>query len=318
MKAAASAPGKIILFGEHAVVYRKPALAMAVNRRARVEVEKTSQDHTFISIPDLDVEGTLNPEGELETSGSGNVGILRYITQAIKNMPVQGGLEVRVKLEIPIGAGMGSSAAITVATLAALTQLQGQSLDKRELARRAHQVELEVQGAASPMDTAVSTHGGLVYLNPEGEVENLEVPGQLPLVVAYTSYRGNTGELVAGVRQRRDSYPEVVDPVLEAMEMVTRSAREALLKDDPEALGDLMNINQGLLDALGVNTPELSRMVYQARTAGALGSKITGAGGGGSIIAYAPGRVEEVLKKLQEEEESFRVALSRRGVELED
>lgn len=78
-----------------------------------------------------------------------------------------------------------------------------------------------------------------------------------------------------------------------------------------------MNINHGLLDALGVNTPELSRMVYQARLAGALGSKITGAGGGGSIIAYAPGRMEPVLEKLQQEEEAFRVGLSHSGVEVE-
>lgn len=317
MRAVASAPGKIILFGEHAVVFGKPALAMAVNRRARVKVRKTSEDHISITIPDLDVEGVLQPHGGLESSGTGKVGILRYITEAIKLREVPGGLEVQVKLEIPIGAGMGSSAAITVATLAALTQLQGQELDKKALARQAHQVELRVQGAASPLDTAVSTHGGLVHLHPEGKVENLEVPGQLPLVVAYTSYRGNTGELVAGVRQRREHYPEVVDPILEAMEMVTHQARQALLDGEERALGDLMNINHGLLDALGVNTPELSRMVYQARLAGALGSKITGAGGGGSIIAYAPGRMEPVLEKLQQEEEAFRVGLSHSGVELE-
>ena len=128
-----------------------------------------------------------------------------------------------------------------MATLAALTQLQRQELDKKALARQAHQVELKVQGAASPLDTAVSTHGGMVHLHPEGKVENLEVPGQLPLVVAYTSYRGNTGELVAGVRQRREHYPEVVDPILEAMEMVTHQARQALLDGQERALGDLMN-----------------------------------------------------------------------------
>ena len=318
MRAVASAPGKIILFGEHAVVYHKPALAMAVNRRARVEVEETGVDQIFITLPDLDVEGVLGPGGELEFSGTGKVGILHYITQALKLLPVPGGLKIRVKLEIPIGAGMGSSAAITVATLTALTQLRQQRLDKTALASLAHQVELEVQGAASPMDTTVSTHGGLIYLHGQGEVENLELPGELPLVVAYTSYRGNTGELVAGVRHRRDLYPRVVDPILEAMEMVTQRARKALQEGDEEVLGDLLNINQGLLDALGVNTPELSRMVYLARSAGARGSKITGAGGGGSIIAYAPGKTQKVLKKLQEEEEAFPVGLSHQGVELED
>jgi mevalonate kinase len=317
MKAVASAPGKVILFGEHAVVFHKPALAMAVDRRARVEVRKTDQNNIFIEIPDLDVEGTLPRGGKLETSGSGKTGILRYITQALKLMGVEGGVEVKVELEIPIGAGLGSSAAITVATLAALGQLTGRKLDKGELARQAHQVELEVQGAASPMDTAVSTHGGIVYLTRDGEAQNLKSKGKMPLVVAYTSYRGNTGELVAGVRKRRDSYPEVVDPILEAMEMVSQRARQALLEGEDQVLGDLLNINHGLLDALGVNTPELSRMVYQARRAGAIGSKITGAGGGGSIIAYAPGKVQKVLSKLQEEEEAFLVELSPQGVQLE-
>jgi mevalonate kinase len=317
MKAVASAPGKIILFGEHAVVFGKPALAMAVNRRARVEIRKVKEDHVSITIPDLDVKGTQKPNGELETAGSGKQGILNYILEAIGLVKLEGGLEVRVKLEIPIGAGMGSSAAITVATLAALGQLTGKPLDKGALAHQAHQVELRVQGAASPLDTAVSTHGGLVHLKPTGEVENLEISGQLPLVVAYTTYRGNTGKLVAGVRHRRDHYPEVVDPILEAMERITLQAREALLEGEEEVLGELMNINHGLLDALGVNTPELSRMVYQARSAGALGSKITGAGGGGAIIAYAPDRLEAVLKKLQQEEEAFRVELSHAGVELE-
>ncbi|MEN6329481.1 MAG: mevalonate kinase [Methanobacteriaceae archaeon] len=318
MKAVASAPGKVILFGEHAVVFGKPALAMAVNRRARVQVEQVNPEEIYITIPDLDVKGVLTPQKELECSGTGKPGILRYIIEAIKLLDMEGGLEVKVELEIPIGAGMGSSAAITVATLAALFKLQGKNLDKEELARKAHQVELEVQGAASPLDTAVSTQGGVVYLNSEGEAQNLEVPGQLPLVVAYTNYRGNTGELVAGVRDRRDAHPRVVDPILEAMEMITHRARQALQEEDEKILGELMNINHGLLDALGVNTPELSRMVYQARTAGARGSKITGAGGGGSIIAYAPGRVEQVLNKLQEEEEAFRVGMSRTGVELED
>jgi mevalonate kinase len=317
MRAVASAPGKIILFGEHAVVFGKPALAMAVNRRARVEIRRVKEEHLLITIPDLDVEGTLKPGGQLETSGTGKQGILNYIIQAIRHLNVEGGLEVRVELEIPIGAGMGSSAAITVATLAALGKLTSQTLDKKELAHQAHQVELGVQGSASPLDTAVSTHGGLVHLNPEGDVEELEVTGPLPLVVAYTTYRGNTGELVAGVRHRRDQFPLVVDPILEAMEEITHQAREALLEGEEEVLGDLMNINQGLLDALGVNTPELSRMVYQARKAGALGSKITGAGGGGAIIAYAPELLEKVLKKLQQEEEAFRVELSPAGVELE-
>ncbi|HNR26725.1 MAG TPA: mevalonate kinase [Methanobacteriaceae archaeon] len=317
MRAVAKAPGKIILFGEHAVVFGKPALAMAVNCQARVEIRRVEEEHIQITVPSLDVTGTIKGDGVLECSGTGKQGILNYTLQSIQLAELEGGLEVHVELEIPIGAGMGSSAAVTVATLAALAKLEGQALDRGLLAQQAHQVEQLVQGAASPLDTAVSAYGGLVHLNRDGEVENLEVPGPLPLVVACTSSRGNTGELVAGVRRKRSHYPGVVDPILEAMEQITIQARKALMDGEKEVVGGLMNINHGLLDALGVNTMELSTMAYQARAAGALGSKITGAGGGGAIIAYAPEHFDAVLSKLREEEEAFPVELSIVGVELE-
>ncbi|HMK54657.1 MAG TPA: mevalonate kinase [Methanobacteriaceae archaeon] len=316
IKAAASAPGKVILFGEHAVVFQKPALAMAVDRRARVKVTKTQKEDIKVHIPDLDVEGTIKADGELEFSGNGEVGILQFIKEALNLLDIKNQIDITVQLDIPIGAGLGSSAAITVATLAAAAKLTGRKLKLEELAQKAHQVELTVQGAASPMDTAVSTYGGLIYLN-NGEVLPLNYSKELPLVVAYTSYRGNTGELVTGVRKRRDKYPLVVDPILDSIETVAQLAKAALLEGDEESLGILMNINHGLLDALGVNTPELSWMVYQARKSGALGSKITGAGGGGSIIVYAPGKVKEVLGELKNRENAFTVGISKEGVLLE-
>ncbi|MEG3224005.1 MAG: mevalonate kinase [Methanobacteriales archaeon Met13] len=316
MKAAASAPGKVILFGEHSVVYQKPALALAVDRRAQVELEQTQKNHIYIHIPDLDVKGTIQLDGTVKSSGTGEVGILKFIKEALTLLNIKQGMDVSVQMDIPIGAGLGSSAAVTVATLAAARKITGNKWGKKELARSAHQVELNVQGRASPLDTAVSTYGGLIYLK-KGEPIPLDFPGELPLVVAYTSYRGNTGELVAGVKGRRNRYPDVVDLILESMEIVTDNARESLLMGNKKALGELMNINHGLLDALGVNTPELSRMVYQARRAGAQGSKITGAGGGGSIIAYAPGRVEEVLQELSKLEKAFVVGMSPEGVRVE-
>jgi mevalonate kinase len=104
---------------------------------------------------------------------------------------------------------------------------------------------------------------------------------------------------------------------MDSIEQITDNAREAIVCENAEILGELMNINHGLLDALGVNTPELSRMVYIARKAGAIGSKITGAGGGGSIIAYSPNKIDEVLGELQRVENAFIIKLSSLGVQQE-
>jgi mevalonate kinase len=314
MEITASAPGKVILFGEHAVVLGKPAIAVAVDRRVKVTIRKGKEpNHIKVTIPSLDVEGTINPHGIIANEGHGETGILHYIKGALQKTGIEGGLELEVSLDIPVGAGLGSSAAITVATLAAAAIYNQQDLTREQIAQTSHQVELEVQGAASPMDTAVSTYGGVIYLS-KGKVTPLQNPKELPLVVGYTTQPGNTGELVAGVGRLRNTYPHIINPILDSIENLTNEAKQAIMKGEEKRIGELMNINQGLLDALGVNTWKLSRLVYQARQAGALGSKLTGAGGGGSMIAYCPGRTREVLTELENLENAFQVGISSKGV----
>jgi mevalonate kinase len=318
MEITASAPGKVILFGEHAVVLGKPAIAVAVDRRVSVTIRKGKEaGNVNVEIPSLDVHGSIYPyKGTIKNYGHGEAGILHYIKGALQKTGIEGDLELEVSLDIPVGAGLGSSAAITVATLAAAARYNKQDLTKEQIAETSRQVELEVQGAASPMDTAISTYGGVIYLSKE-ELTTLKPARDLPLVVGYTSQPGNTGELVAGVGRRRNIYPDIINPIMDSIENLTNEAREAIIQGEEKRIGELMNINQGLLDALGVNTWELSRLVYQARQAGALGSKLTGAGGGGSMIAYCPGRTREVLRELKNLENAFQVGISSKGLTLE-
>jgi mevalonate kinase len=364
MKVTASAPGKAILFGEHAVVYGKPAIAMAVNRKAIVTIQEGTNDHISIKIPKLDVYGAINLENHrinplktsttqdqfigypknsnylesginhsnsdkheslgshsksdnlTSTSSPNDMGILQFIRNAIFNCQFQPdhGLDVKVDLEIPIGAGLGSSAAITVATIAALARYLQEDLTTEQIARMAHQVELDVQGAASPLDTTISTQGGFIYFSRKKGAMKIKPALEMPMVVGYTPQPGNTGKLVAGVRKLHDNHPEIIKPILDTIEKIVNQAREAIINGNQEKIGQLMNINQGLLDALGVNTNQLSNLVYQARSAGATGSKLTGAGGGGSIIAYCPGKTQEVLERLEKVENAFQVNISHQGV----
>lgn len=321
MKVSASAPGKAILFGEHSVVYGKPAIAVAVDKRARVTI-KEGTNNTEVKIPQLDIEAVIDAESRRVTwmnspqeAGKFDTGILEYIQVALSQLgtPLDG-LKVEVDLEIPIGAGLGSSAAITVATLAAAARYTQQEVSLEALAHTAHQVELQVQGAASPLDTTVSTQGGFIYFTHEKGAMKIKPALEMPLVVGYTSKPGNTGVLVEGVRKLRETQPTIVNPILDIMEDLANQARKSIIQGEEKEVGELMNINQGLLDALGVNTEELSCLVYRARHAGALGSKLTGAGGGGSVIAYCPGKTREVLEELESIENAFPVGISSQGV----
>ena len=346
MQSTASAPGKAILFGEHAVVFRKPAIAVAVDKRATITIKEGTGKYTSIKSKDLGFNAELDLNQGLINLKTGKSGIIKYILEVLLNYHDKSPLDIELRMDMPIGAGLGSSAAVTVATIAALknynqeyinqdyhnleyneeyalsnkeSPLQNQKSQIKipsisNIAKQAHQVEIKVQGAASPLDTAVSAYGGLIYLSENSEVIPLDSDLDDSLVIGYTSFRGNTGKMVAGVKRRRDAYPDIMDPLIESVGKITKKAYKSLITGQTDQLGELMNINHGLLDSMGVSTLELSKMVYLARKAGASGSKITGAGGGGSIIAYCPGKIDEVLNTLQGAENAIKADFSKKGV----
>ncbi len=274
----ASAPGKVILFGEHAVVYGEPSLAGAIDRRVTVDAEKTKGGVRISSDRSRDY---------------------RYVEKAAEvafdYLGKSTGLKLSIRSELPPASGLGSSAAVAVATLLSVTHLLGEDLDKEKLAQLGHRVELEVQGAASPTDTLTSTYGGIQYIQPKRKCETLRAA--LPLVVGYTGIERPTMKLVRNVRELRDRHPEIVDPIIRDIGRVTRAAKERI--EAGEDIGELMNINNGLLEALGVGNSALSRLVNAARDAGARGAKITGAGGGGCIVAYTPLNRGSVLRAIE-------------------
>ena len=323
IRSIASAPGKAILFGEHAVVFGKPAIAVAVNKRAIITITKENETKsngtTTFKSHDLNVNAELDLDSGDIKMISGKSGILKYVLESVLKAHDGSPINIKMDMEMPVGAGLGSSAAVTVAMLAALDIYHQREISQSRIAKMAHEVEIKVQGAASPLDTAVSAYGGLIYLSENAEVTSLAANLEDSMVIGYTSERGNTGQMVAGVRKRRDLHPEIMDPLIEAVAEITFEAKKILSSDkieidNIEVLGELMNINHGLLDSMGVNTLELSKMVYISRLAGAMGSKITGAGGGGSIIALCPGNTDNVLNALKKSENAIKADFSREGI----
>ena len=316
MEVEASAPGKVILFGEHAVVYGKPAIAVAVDKRAIIKISENEKDHIRVHIDNLGASATLDQLNHEISVENGKSGILKYVLEALKMVHNASPIDIEIDLKLPIGAGLGSSAAVTVATIAAASKYNNNKLTKKEIAQKAHQVELNVQNSASPIDTTISTYGGAVYLSENAEyIKPLNINWDYPLIIGFTPRPGNTGKLVEQVRLRKEAYPDIINPIIDSMGLLTKTALKALLEKDHTKIGDLMNINHGFLDCLGVNTKELSNMVYTARKTGALGAKITGAGGGGSIVALCPENNLNVLSALRDIEDAVEVCVSQTGVE---
>ncbi len=332
-----SAPGKVYLFGEHAVVYGEPAIPCAIERRARVTAEPRDDDRVRVEAEDLTLNGfTVEWGGDTDAHPDVDVpsnlveAATGYIDEAVAQArdalsDPEAGFDIVVESEIPLGGGLGSSAAVVVAAIDAAVRSRGESITPEELADRAYQAESAVQaGEASRADTYCSAMGGAVRVEGD-DTRPIDAPA-LPLVVGYDGGAGDTGQLVAGVRALREEYEFAADTV-ETVGDLTRQG-EALLADaDPDAapsealleeLGELMDFNHGLLSALGVSARSLDRMVWTAREADAAGAKLTGAGGGGCIVALDPSEsTERALSYSPGCEQSFRAELATEGVRAE-
>ena len=328
MRVTASAPAKVILFGEHFVVYGEPALVMAVERRAYVSTEPRADGKIYIRAENVGASGYYSGEDlgtfEAETGGAEARRRLEPIKVVIeearrlsgKNL----GLNVTVESAIPVAAGLGSSAAVAVATAASAGRVLDLNLSKDEIYRMAYEAEKVIHGTPSGIDPAISTYGGtLMYRRGEG-VQPLALKVELPLVIGNTGLSRSTGNLVAGVRRLKEKYPSLVEPILKIGGKITAEAVKALETGNLEALGNLMNINHGLLSAVGVSSLPLERLVYAARMAGALGAKLTGAGGGGCMVALTEaGGLGKVARAIEEAGgEAFTATTAKEGVRIEE
>ncbi len=322
-----SAPGKVYLFGEHAVVYGEPAVPCAIERRARVTVERR-EEGLRLHAADLTLDGfTVEYDGDaterpdVDVSDSLVQTGVGYVTEALAQARDAAGIDdagfdVTVESDIPLGAGIGSSAAVVVAAIDAATRELGVELDRAEIADRAYEVEASVQdGEASRADTFCSTMGGAVRVEGD-DCRQIDAP-ELPFVLGYDGGAGDTGALVGGVRRLRDEYDFAEDTV-EAIGDLVRRGERVLAEGDLDELGKLMNFNHGLLSALGVSSRSLDAMVWAARDAEAKGAKLTGAGGGGCIVALdETNETSTALEYTPGCEDAFRAELDTDGVRRE-
>jgi mevalonate kinase len=292
----ASAPGKIILFGEHAVVYGRPALAVPVSQiRATVEVEAWPRPGVWIEAPDVGLASELAQLASDQPLAAAVRGVFSAL--GIASFPT---IQIRISSSIPVASGLGSGAAVSVALIRALSAHLGQPLSDEQVSALAFEIEKLHHGTPSGIDNTVVTYARPVYFVKGQPPETFKVGAPFTVVIGDTGVAASTKAAVSDVRSLWQTAPGRWEDVFDQVGEIARQARAAIESGDVSALGPLMDANQVLLQRMSVSSPELERLLSAARAAGAQGAKLSGGGRGGNMIALvAKEKAPVVAEALQ-------------------
>ena len=304
-----SAPGKLMLLGEHAVVYGHPCLVTAVGQRMFCKAELVDGKNILI-INAADV-GVAKYEKLLSELGNGEIPKgAKFVEIAVKYfLASQGetlraqGLKITTRSEFSSQFGFGSSSASTVCIIKALSELFGIKLSNKEIFDLAYKTVLNIQGKGSGFDVASAIYGGTLYfvtggktISPLAISHPLRREASLPLVVGYSGIKADTATLIKKVSDKREENKEWVDEIFGRIAELVEEGKKTLLANDLVLFGDIMNKNQELLSELGVSIEKLDNMINAVLNAGAYGAKLSGAGGGDCMIAVSPSEKMEAVK----------------------
>jgi len=289
------APGKTILFGEHAVVYGHPAIAVPLN--------SINLKATLIGKPD-------QPSDTL-TIRNKNSGESFFYSSLPENDPIKAAIqitanhlhldhlpatEITLSSSIPIASGLGSSAALAVALIRGFSQFLGFNLTNEQVNSLAFKVEKIQHETPSGIDNSVITFNRPIYFIKGDPIEFLQFRKSFTIIVADTGIKSLTRESVKDVRKKLEQYPDSINPILNRIGEIARSAKVELVNGNQGNIGRLMNENHELLTQLGVSCPELDHLVQIARQHKAYGAKLCGSGKGGNIVAMADNTQSEEIK----------------------
>lgn len=291
---ASSAPGKMILFGEHSVVFNRPAIAVPF---LGVKVKVTALANPLapagqvkIEAPDIGLQTTLD---QLPVDHPIAIVIHAVIeTLGIRSLPA---VTLRITSSIPITAGLGSSAASAVALARAASSFVGYPLTNEQVSQIAFRSEQRLHGNPSGIDNTVVAYAQPVYYIRDKPIEFIKVAAPFMIVAADTGVSATTADMVNALRMRWQADPERHEGWFDRIAEIVDLARSIIEHGDCAELGPLMTRNHALLQLLGVSSAELDRLVDAALKAGALGAKLSGGGGGGNIIALVPAGSEESI-----------------------
>lgn len=294
----ASAPAKAILFGEHAVVYGRPAIAVPLNeRKATVTiVAKEPGEQSRVIAPQLKIDSSLNefpPDNAIRQ-------MLEIVISNLQIDPLPP-CKITIDSSIPISAGLGSGAAISVALIRAISKFLEIVLPDDKVSLISFEMEKIHHGTPSGIDNTVIAFGKPILFQKDAPFSKISLVKPLHLVVAGTGTRSNTREIVSSVRESWSKDTPAYEAIFDKIGALVNKAHAALKRGSITSIGKLMNENQGLLKQIGVSSPELEKLISAALESGALGAKLTGAGNGGNIIAIVKeGTGAKVLEAVKQ------------------
>lgn len=322
-----SAPGKLMLFGEHSVVFGHPCLVTAVDRRLSITVEENGEEFFVLDAPDLGLRAYSKNIKDLakENLPKEVIFIETCYRLFLDRYPQSKTIHVFSKNEFTSSYGLGSSSASTVAFAKALSEFYQVPLDNNQLFELCYQTVLQVQGVASGFDIASAIWGGTIYyVTPDQKMARDKIVkpllvGNLPFLVGYTGVKADTATLVRMVQNLQKEEPAKINAIFTAITNLVEQAKQALIEENWSLLGSLMNQNQSLLRQLQVSSLELEKLIQASQKTGALGAKLSGAGGGDCMLALTAREQRESIAQAIVEAggKIIDVAMNAEGVRLE-
>lgn len=303
-KVAVSAPGKLMLLGEHAVVYGHPCLVTSVDQRMRATVELIDESVFELQALDVKIDNYKKP---MEEIGRGDIPKgAKFVEIALANllsrsrnkfgMTGKKGLKITTTSEFSSQFGFGSSSASTVCTIKAVSEIMNLNLSNKEIFDLSYKTVLDIQGKGSGFDVAAAVYGGTLYFVTGGKIiEPLKI-STLPLMVGYSGIKADTATLINKVKETFTGKEKRLEEIYNQISVLVEKARAALIAQDWQDFGKLMNQNQQYLRELGVSIPKLDDMINISLSAGAYGAKLSGAGGGDCMIVVCPKDKELLVK----------------------
>jgi len=285
--------GKVILFGEHFVVYGLPAIASAIGSKTTAFVRRMDTPGFHLIDDRLEIPGYKVKKKKEQNKSLDNI----YAFYGID--PEKQGLEIKFAGDLVAASGIGASAASCAALSRALNDEFNLGFDNEKINAAAYEGEKGYHGTPSGIDNTAATYGGLIWFKRDLQggpnvIEKLKMKEPVEIVIANTGVTASTSKVVAEVKQRREEQPKKFDQIFEKYKQLVVEAREALIENHLEKLGKLMDENQELLRQIDVSSTELENLINIAMNQGALGAKLTGTGRGGNMVVLTPG------KELQE------------------
>lgn len=315
-----SAPGKLMLFGDHAVVHGKPCIVTSVEHRVSVALEKRSDNKIVLNAPDVGFQNYIVSIDSLDKPHPKEV---KFVLTAISNFfdryKIKSGLEIKTGSEFSAKVGLGSSSAVTVSTIKGLAELFEIEMTNKELFDLSYKTILDIQEVGSGFDVAAAIYGGTLYFVTGGKIiEPLEIE-DIPLLIGYTGIKADTATLVKMVSKKLKKEPQKINKIFNKSREIVNSAKVEMENSDWKRVGELMNLNQDLLRKLGVSSKELENLIAASLDSGAYGAKLSGAGGGDCMIAITSMVSQDDVKEAIEKAggKIVEVKVQAEGVKIE-